>query len=1244
MGERYVARCWACVLLALALAATRAAAEPAPDPPRLVAQTGTGFTISVAASPDGKWLLTTCQADDAARLWDVATGYELRRFEAPGGRMRMAVFSPDGKSVLAAGADRLAYLWDARTGKELRRFQGHTGGVFQATFSPDGKRVLTAGEDGTARLWDSATCKELHRFADDSKVFGSAALSADGGLVLTAGPGKSARLWDAATGKEVGRLEGHSDAVRAVALNADGRRAVTVSGDKIARLWDVAARKELCRRELPAIWGRAMTFSPDGRLWLTCGPANDAYLWDAATGKQLHVLRGHTGAVTVAAFSPDGKRALTGGADKTARLWDAESGRELLRLEGHAGAISSAAFLADGKRLLTSSLYDNAPRIWDAATGKELVRFEGHSVPVRSLAISSDGKRLLTSVTGDEVTCLWDLQAGRELRRLAGHPVAFAADGKLAVTGAVDGKPRLWDGVTGKELRRFEGHTGAVSWVAITRDGKHVVTAGEGKTAHLWDATTGKEERRLGGEPAARGKKEDRRMGGEQAAPGPVDFSPDGKRVVTGGAGNTAVVWDASSGKDSAVLKGHTGPVHAVTFSPDGKRVLSGSSDGTARVWDAATGKELHHLAGNGGSVFAVAYSPDGKSVLTGGLDRAARLWDAATGKELRQFQGHRSHIEAVAFTPDGKRVVTGSFDTTARVWDVATGKELCALISFLDGTWAVVDPAGRYDASNGGDVVGLHWVVGDEPIALKQLKERYYDPGLLAKYLGFNKEALRDVAAFDSVKMYPEIAITQTDAKKPVMDVALANRGGGIGKVVVLVNGKELTGDARPRDAAAGAAKLDVRLDLSNDPRLVPGQKNKVEVVAYNTDGYLCSRGIVREFDGPGGAAADPPRLYAVVAGVSKYGNDKMSLRYAAKDADDFATALELAAGRLFGADNVHVTKLTGAAPDGRPTRAALDRALGALKATKPGDLVVVYLAGHGVTTEGQDGEWHYLTADARSAELTDPEVRKQVSVSSTELTDLLKASPARKQVLILDTCHSGRLVEKLTEKRDVPGSQVRALERVKDRTGVYVLAGCAADSVSYEATRYGQGLLTYSLLLGMKGGKLREGEYVDVADLFGFAADKVPELARDIGGVQRPLIASPRGSPFDIGRLTAEDRARVPLQQVKPVVLPSVFQLEKPARDSLGLTKLVNARLREASATPRGARMVYVDADDFPGGVQPSGRYKVEAGQVTVSVSLFEGDKELAAFSVAGTADKPDVLAEKIAAEVEKRLAAAR
>src|SRR4029077_10242945 len=128
----------------------------------------------------------------------------------------------------------------------------------------------------------------------------------------------------------------------------------------------------------------------------------------------------------------------------------------------------------------------------------------------------------------------------------------------------------------------------------------------------------------------------------------------------------------------------------------------------------------------------------------------------------------------------------------------------------------------------------------------------------------------------------------------------------------------------------------------------------------------------------------------------------------------------------------------------------------------------------------------------------LADPAVRTATTVSSEELTRWIKDIPALQQVMVLDTCAAGAAAVKLTAKRDISGDQGRAIERLKDRTGFHVLMGCSADRVSYEASQYAQGLLTYSLLEGMRGAALRRGEYVDVSKLFQYAADRVPELAR--------------------------------------------------------------------------------------------------------------------------------------------------
>jgi WD40 repeat protein len=138
-----------------------------------------GEVWQASFSPDGKKLVTG-SADGSVRLWEVATGRELRRFAGHSGRVFGAAFSPDGKYVVSSGVDGTARLWDVQTGQEVRRFTGHTKEIRNVTFSPDGKYILTASNDGTARLWLAdyhdaigAVCTLLTRdlTADERKEF-----------------------------------------------------------------------------------------------------------------------------------------------------------------------------------------------------------------------------------------------------------------------------------------------------------------------------------------------------------------------------------------------------------------------------------------------------------------------------------------------------------------------------------------------------------------------------------------------------------------------------------------------------------------------------------------------------------------------------------------------------------------------------------------------------------------------------------------------------------------------------------------------------------------------------------------------------------------------------------------------------------------------------------------------------------------------------------------------------------------
>ena len=72
----------------------------------------------------------------------------------PGGAYG-AAFSPDGRYVATSGADGTARLWEVASGTEVRRFTDHTDAVRNVVFSPDGKYILTASDDHTARLWQT---------------------------------------------------------------------------------------------------------------------------------------------------------------------------------------------------------------------------------------------------------------------------------------------------------------------------------------------------------------------------------------------------------------------------------------------------------------------------------------------------------------------------------------------------------------------------------------------------------------------------------------------------------------------------------------------------------------------------------------------------------------------------------------------------------------------------------------------------------------------------------------------------------------------------------------------------------------------------------------------------------------------------------------------------------------------------------------------------------------------------------
>jgi WD40 repeat protein len=483
-------------------------------------------------------LAVTSDTDDAIRLVIPSTGQVVYTLNGHVGSVRAVAYSPDGRWLASAGADRTVRIWEVATGRLLHTLHGHGEEVWGVAFSPNGRKLASGsgGVDpfgmvaGEVMLWDTHRSQEALALP----VFNaraSFATSRDGRFLTICAPAgalEPAQVWDLEAERMV-----HAAASRQV-LALGGRPDGTLLGLLVqggpVQVLTLTPPRPVCTLEgwveklqHGNSYGDRVSFSPDGRLVARADFQNELRVWDAVTGR---------------------------------RLWGQrfEAGQQLQKV----------AFSPDGRRLAVQVEMPVAPgkeeptqfpadlRLHDAETGELL-----HTLtrPGKFEAFTPDGRYLILQ------------QRDGELKIEGKHPFEGLTAWRRFV--------RVVDAADGTERAIVHPRQGTAAEVAVSPDGRYVALADwdlKRPEVAVWDLTTG--------ELVSTLRDYHRFLGA-------LTFSPDGRRLVTGGDDGTVRLWDPLTGEEVLTLRGHLGKVERLAFTRDGRRLISVGDDHTARVWDA---------------------------------------------------------------------------------------------------------------------------------------------------------------------------------------------------------------------------------------------------------------------------------------------------------------------------------------------------------------------------------------------------------------------------------------------------------------------------------------------------------------------------------------------------------------------------------------------------------------------------------------------------------------------------------
>jgi WD40 repeat protein/uncharacterized caspase-like protein len=689
--------------------------------PELVLQTGYNNLFSATRlvfSPDDRLLATATFRSSTIKLWETATGRELRDLSTGGqssmGMAPVIAFSPDNRLLAAAGANNSVKVWDLRTGHELQTLSGTQASFMSALgvsfigFTADSKKLVTISD--AIRVWDTASWQAI-KTIETSAINASGYTGGEGGVALSPDGNQLARveadgsktlvrILDLSTGAPTRSIDLPHRQIDSLEFSytTDGRLLAAGIVEKKLKLWDLTTKQS--ERELGSTAKdySPIRFSRNGRV-VALAEGYTIKLWDVATARELPTVTVPNNGVFAQSggaffgFNADGKKIATGGFGTPTMLWDTETGNQLLTLKGRSNMAYAVAFSADGNQLAAGGRTR-----WDLRTGRGLRLTKSPSDKLFAMP-SPDGKRIALFAPNDNAITILDTTTGRPLQTLtrsaAGGGVElvnFSPDSRLlaarymeaqtsqgspATGGIPSSQVKIWDVESGHEVQTIT-LASAPNEVGFSADGKALITvAGQGEVV-MWDVASGNRLRNFA-PPATQNP-----LGNMGSMPNMGTLPNMGKRGSIPNMPNMpsmpnmADVNSMITNVLGTMTSGTMGKnVTSIAFSPDGRVLATGGVESKSN-FDMAT---LMNTANQKSSKGKRPQDPQDilRDIKIESVGQVL-LWDTATGQQVGAIKGHGTGVTEVVFSRDGKLLASGGTDNTIKIWDVATKRELRTL------------------------------------------------------------------------------------------------------------------------------------------------------------------------------------------------------------------------------------------------------------------------------------------------------------------------------------------------------------------------------------------------------------------------------------------------------------------------------------------------------------------------------------------------------------------------------------